>query len=88
MKRFFFSLKPRERFMALGALLVAATLWSTGAWARVQGSWDDWRALEENALVQKSWIAKEREVRNATAVAVQGLDSGHAMTKPSSSPRP
>jgi len=77
MKHFFFSLKPRERLMGLAALLVAALLWSTGAWARVQGSWDDWRALEEDALVQKSWIAKEREIRNATALAVQGLDSGH-----------
>jgi hypothetical protein len=77
MKHFFFSLKPRERLMGLAALLVAALLWSTGAWARVQGSWDEWQALEEDAIVQKSWIAKEREVRNATAVAVQGLDSGH-----------
>ena len=77
MKHFFFSLQPRERLMGLAALLVAALLWSTGAWARVQGSWDEWRALEEDALVQKSWIAKEREVRNATAVAVQGLDSGY-----------
>ena len=77
MKYFFFSLKPRERFMALAALLVAATLWSTGAWSRVRGGWDDWRALEENALVQKSWLAKEREIRNATSLAVQGLDSGH-----------
>ena len=77
MKHFFFSLQPRERLMGLAALLVAALLWSTGAWARVQGSWDDWRALEEDALVQKAWIAKEREIRNATALAVQGLDSGH-----------
>ncbi len=77
MKHFFFSLKPRERFMALAALLVAALLWSTSAWTRVRGGWDDWRALEESALVQKSWLAKEREVRNATALAVQGLDSGH-----------
>lgn len=77
MKHFFFSLKPRERLMALAALLVAATLWSTGAWARVRGGWDDWRALEESAVVQKSWLAKEREIRNATALAVQGLDSGH-----------
>jgi hypothetical protein len=77
MKHFFFSLKPRERLMGLAALLVAALLWSTGAWSRVQGSWDEWQALEEDAIVQKSWIAKEREVRNATAVAVQGLDSGH-----------
>jgi hypothetical protein len=45
MKHFFFSLKPRERVMALAALLVAATLWSTGAWARVQGGWDAWRQL-------------------------------------------
>ena len=51
MKHFFFSLKPRERFMALAALLVAATLWSTGAWGRVQGGWDAWRLLEEDALV-------------------------------------
>jgi hypothetical protein len=77
MKHFFFSLKPRERFMALAALLVAATLWSTGAWARVQGGWDVWRLLEEDALAQKVTLAKEREVRNATALAVQGLDSGH-----------
>ncbi|MFM2383084.1 MAG: hypothetical protein RL515_1071 [Verrucomicrobiota bacterium] len=77
MKHFFFSLKPRERFMALAALLVAATLWSTGAWGRVQGGWDAWRLLEEDALAQKATLAKEREVRNATAVAVQGLDSGH-----------
>ena len=77
MKHFFFSLKPRERLMALAALLVAAALWSTGAWARVRGGWDAWRALEEDALVQKSWLAKEREIRTATAVAVQGLDSGH-----------
>ncbi len=76
MKHFFFSLKPRERYMALVALLVAATLWSTGAWSRVRGGWDDWRALEESALVQKSWLAKEREVRTATSLAVQGLDSG------------
>ena len=76
MKHFFFSLKPRERLMALVALLVAATLWSTTAWSRVRGGWDDWRGLEESALVQKSWLAKEREVRNATALAVQGLDSG------------
>ena len=77
MKHLFFSLKPRERLMALAALLVAATLWSTGAWARVRGGWDAWRTLEDDALVQKSWLAKEREVRNATALAVQGLDSGH-----------
>ena len=77
MKHFFFSLKPRERFMALAALLVAATLWSTGAWTRVRGGWDAWRALEEDAVVQKSWLAKEREIRSATALAVQGLDSGH-----------
>ena len=77
MKRFFFSLKPRERFMALGALLVAAILWSSGAWARVNGGWDAWRALEEDAVIQKSWLAKEREIRNSTALAVQGLDSGH-----------
>jgi hypothetical protein len=77
MKHFFFSLKPRERGMALAALLVAAALWSTGAWARVQGGWDAWRQLETDALAQKTTLAKEREVRNATAVAVQGLDSGH-----------
>jgi len=77
MKHFFFSLKPRERLMALAALLIAAALWSTGAWGRVRGGWDTWRAFEEDAVVQKSWLAKEREVRNATAVAVQGLDSGH-----------
>ena len=77
MKHFFFSLKPRERFMALAALLVAALLWSTSAWTRVRGGWDDWRALEVTALDQKAWLAKQTEVRNATALAVQGLDSGH-----------
>jgi hypothetical protein len=77
MKHFFFSLKPRERLMALAALLVAALLWSTGAWSRVQGGWDAWRQLETDALAQKATLAKEREVRTATAVAVQGLDSGH-----------
>jgi hypothetical protein len=77
MKHFFFSLKPRERYMALAAVLVAATIWSTGAWARVRGGWDAWRAFEEDAITQKSWLAKEREIRNATALAVQGLDSGH-----------
>lgn len=76
MKHFFFTLQPRERLMALAALLVAATLWSTGAWARVQGSWDGWRKLEAEALVQKEVLAKELEVRTATAVAVKGLDSG------------
>ena len=77
MKHFFFSLKPRERLMALAALLVAATLWSTGAWGRVRGGWDAWRQLEADAIAQKTTLAKEREVRNATALAVQGLDSGH-----------
>jgi hypothetical protein len=77
MKHFFFSLKPRERLMALAALLVAATLWSTGAWARVSDGWDAWRALEENAIAQKLVLEKEREIRNDTARAVQGLDSGH-----------
>ena len=77
MKHFFFSLKPRERLMALAALVVAALLWSTGAWGRVQGGWDAWRQLEADALAQKATLAKEREVRTATAVAVQGLDSGH-----------
>lgn len=77
MKHFFFSLKPRERLMALAALVIAALLWSTGAWGRVQGGWDAWRQLEADALAQKATLAKEREVRTATAVAVQGLDSGH-----------
>ena len=77
MKHFFFSLKPRERFMALAALLVAALLWSTSAWTRVRGGWDDWRALEVTALDQKAWLAKQTEVSKATALAMQGLDSGH-----------
>ena len=77
MKHFFFSLKPRERYMALAAVLVAATIWSTGAWARVRGGWDAWRAFEEDAITQNSWLAKEREIRTATALAVQGLDSGY-----------
>jgi hypothetical protein len=62
---------------SFAALLVAAALWSTGAWGRVQGGWDAWRLLEEDALAQKETLAKEREVRNDTARAVQGLDSGY-----------
>ena len=77
MKHFFFSLKPRERIMALLAIVVAAGLWSTGAWARVNGGWENWRSLEEEAKVQKSWTDKEAEIRKATDLAVQGLDSGH-----------
>ncbi len=77
MKHLFFSLKPRERLMALAALLVAAALWSTGAWGRVREGWDAWQALEALAQTQKATLAKEREVRNDTAQAVQGLDSGH-----------
>ena len=77
MKHFFFSLKARERVMALAALLIAALLWGSGAWARVDEGWDAWRAYEDEALEQKAVLAKEREIRNATAVAVQGLDSGH-----------
>ena len=75
--RFFFGLKRRDGARALAGLLVAPFLWSTGAWARVQGGWDAWRQLEADALAQKATLAKEREVRNATALAVQGLDSGH-----------
>ena len=77
MKHFFFSLKARERVMALAALLIAALLWGSGAWARVNEGWEAWRAYEDEALEQKAVLAKEREIRNATAVAVQGLDSGH-----------
>ncbi|MEO0040076.1 MAG: hypothetical protein RIS38_1024 [Verrucomicrobiota bacterium] len=77
MKHFFFSLKPRERLMALAALLVAAALWSTSAWGRAREGWDAWQALEGLAQAQKATLAKEREVRADTAQAVQGLDSGH-----------
>ncbi|MFM7743381.1 MAG: hypothetical protein ACKOBS_05720 [Verrucomicrobiota bacterium] len=77
MKHFFFSLKARERVMALAALLIAALLWGSGAWARVDEGWGAWRAYEDEALEQKAVLAKEREIRNATALAVQGLDSGH-----------
>jgi hypothetical protein len=76
MKHFFFSLKPRERMMALAAIVVAAFLWSTGAWGRVRGNWDGWQALEEEARTQKSWTSRETEIRNAAAAAVNGLDSG------------
>lgn len=77
MKHLFFSLKPRERFMALFALIVAATLWANFAWGHASGGWATWQAFEAEALVQKEWLGKEREIRQATATAVEGLDSGH-----------
>ncbi|NBS03687.1 MAG: hypothetical protein EBS64_00370 [Verrucomicrobia bacterium] len=77
MKHLFFSLKMRERVMALAALAVAAFLWSTGAWARTRGGWDNWQALEAEAKIQSSWMAKEKEIRDAATAAVQGLDAGH-----------
>lgn len=76
MKHLFFSLKPRERIMALLGVLMLAFLWSTGAWARVRGGWDNWQALEADAKVQKAWLDKEKEIRDAAAKAVQGLDAG------------
>ena len=76
MKHLFFSLKPRERLMALLGLVMLAFLWSTGAWGRVRGGWDDWQALEVDAKVQKTWLAKEKELRADAAKALQGLDAG------------
>ena len=63
--------------MALAALSVGAFLWSTGAWARTRGGWDNWQALETEAKIQSSWMAKEKEIRGAAAAAIQGLDAGH-----------
>ena len=63
--------------MALAALSVGAFLWSTGAWARTRGGWDNWQALETEANIQSSWMAKEKEIRGAAAAAIQGLDAGH-----------
>lgn len=76
MKHLFFSLQPRERFMALAALLIAVLLWSTSAWGRVSAGWDGWRLQEQEAVDQKATLAREREIRNATALAVQGLEAG------------
>ncbi|TSA31368.1 MAG: hypothetical protein D4R66_07505 [Opitutales bacterium] len=77
MKHLLFSLKMRERVMAFVALAVGAFLWSTGAWARTRGGWDNWQALEAEAKIQSSWMAKEKEIRDAATAAVQGLDAGH-----------
>ncbi len=79
MKHYFFSLKPRERVMALAALLIAAVLWSTGAWGRVNAGWEAWQAYEDQAIRQQLVLAKERDIRNDAARAVQGLDSGHGI---------
>lgn len=76
MKHLFFTLKPRERVMALLGLLMLAFLWSTGAWGRVRGGWDKWQGLETDAKVQSVWLAKEKEIRAEAAKAVQGLDAG------------
>ena len=76
MKHLFFSLKPRERVMALLGVVMLAFLWSTGAWGRVRGGWDKWQGLEEDAKVQSVWLSKEKEIRADAAKAVQGLDAG------------
>lgn len=77
MKHLFFSFKPRERLMALAAIVIAAFLWSTSAWSRVRSEWDNWQALESEASIQKGWLSKEASIRAEAATAVQGLDSGH-----------
>lgn len=76
MKHLFFSLKPRERGMALFAILVAAGFWVTLAWGHVSGGWSGWQTFEAEAEIQKKWLGEEREIRKETADAVQGLDSG------------
>lgn len=76
MKHLFFSLKPRERVMALLGIVMLAFLWSTGAWGRVRGGWDNWQSLEEAAKVQNAWLTREKEIRAEAAKAVQGLDAG------------
>ncbi len=77
MKHLFFSLKPRERLMALAAIMIAAFLWSTSIWARTNSQWENWQALEAEAKIQNAWLGKEASIRAEAAAAVQGLDSGH-----------
>ena len=76
MKHLFFGLQPRERYMALAALAVAAFLWSTSAWGRVRDGWAGWQSLESEAATQVAWLNKQAEIKAAADTAIQGLDAG------------
>ena len=76
MKHLFFGLQPRERYMALAALAVAAFLWSTSAWGRVRDGWAGWQSLESEAATQVAWLNKQAEIKAAADTAVRGLDAG------------
>jgi hypothetical protein len=76
MKHLFFGLQPRERYMALAALLVAAFLWASSSWGRTRDSWDAWQSLESEAATQKAWLDKRVEIKAAADAAVKGLDAG------------
>lgn len=76
MKQLFFGLQPRERYMALAALIVAAFLWVTSSWGRTRDGWDAWQSLENEAATQKAWLDKKSEIRAAAESAVKGLDAG------------
>jgi len=76
MKRLFFSLQARERYMALAALAIAALIASTSAWSHVRSQWDMWRSLENENTVQQTWLKNEPAIRTAAAEAIRGLDAG------------
>ena len=76
MKHRFFGLQPRERYLALAALAVAAFLWSTSAWGRVREGWAGWQSLENEAAIQVAWLNKQAEIKAAADSAIQGLDAG------------
>ena len=76
MKHLFFGLQPRERYMALAAMAVAAFLWATSAWGRARDGWAGWQSLEGEAATQVMWLNKKAEIRAAAESAVKGLDAG------------
>jgi hypothetical protein len=77
MKRFFYSLKPSERILALLLIATAAGFWCVNIIGRVSDGWAEYQTKAEDAAAQKTWSAREREIRNAAANAIQGLDAGH-----------
>ncbi|MEY4403705.1 MAG: hypothetical protein RIR91_1740 [Verrucomicrobiota bacterium] len=76
MKHLFFGLQPRERYMALAALAVAAFLWATSAWGRARDGWAGWQTLESEAATQVAWLNKKAEIKASADAAVKGLDAG------------
>ena len=76
MKRLFFSLQARERYMALAALVIAALIASSSARSQLQSQWDMWRSLENENSVQLTWLKNEPAIRLAAANAIRGLDAG------------